>query len=208
MKHFKKFVLMLGAITLLSIVNVYGNETINIVPVPVSVITNNGNFSLSARTQILCNFQGMDADNITGALLSHIKKFYGIEGLKLGFSEKPVKNSIFLSLNPKADIKKEGYKLTVEKNHVILEASAPNGLFYGIQSLIQMMPAIEERQSEIKIQAAVINDYPRFEWRGLHLDVCRHFMPKAFVLKYIDYMSMHKFLTHYISISPKIRAGE
>ena len=195
MKHFKIFAIMLGATTLLSTFNVYGNETINIVPMPVSVIANNGNFSLSNSTQILYDFQGKDADNITGALLSHIKKFYGIEGLRQGFAEKPVKNSIFLSLNPKADIKKEGYKLTVEKNNIILEASAPNGLFYGIQSLIQMMPAIEERQSEIKIQAAVINDYPRFEWRGLHLDVCRHFMPKAFVLKYIDYMSMHKYNT-------------
>ncbi|EKD31749.1 MAG: hypothetical protein ACD_77C00257G0001, partial [uncultured bacterium] len=181
--------------------SLYGNETINIVPRPVSVVTGNGSFSLTNKTLIFYNFQGKDVENITGALTSHLNKFYGISGLKQSFSLNSVKNSIFIAINPKADIKKEGYKLIVKKEGIVLEASAPNGLFYGIQSLIQMMPAMEERLTEIRIQAAEIYDFPRFDWRGLHLDVCRHFMPKVFVLKYIDYMAMHKYNTFHIHLT-------
>lgn len=186
---------MVCALSALSAENLYGGENIKIVPIPVSVINRDGNFSLSKETKLVLNFKGADSENITEALLSHLNKFYGIEGLKQIYSEKPSKNSIFINLNPKSDIKKEGYILTVKKNGIVLEASAPNGLFYGIQSLVQMMPAMEERLNAVNIPAAEITDYPRFEWRGLHLDVCRHFMPKKFVLKYIDYMAMHKFNT-------------
>ena len=134
---------MFWSITSLSNDNLYGDEPIKIVPMPVSVITSDGSFSLSNSTQLLYNFQGNDVENITEALIFHLKKIYGIEGLKQSYSLKPVANSIFLSLDPKADIKREGYKLIVKKSGVLIEASAPNGLFYGIQSLIQMMPAME-----------------------------------------------------------------
>ena len=201
MKYLKIIILMIGTLFFSTGGSLYCNETINIVPKPVSVVTGIGSFSLTDKTQIVYNFQGKDVENITGALTFHLNKFYGISGLKQSFSANPVKNSIYISLNPKADIKKEGYKLTVKNEGIVLEASAPNGLFYGIQSLIQMMPAMEERLSEICIQAAEINDYPRFEWRGLHLDVCRHFMPKAFVLKYIDYMAMHKYNTFHFHLT-------
>ena len=201
MKHLKIIVLMFWSITSLSNDNLYGDEPIKIVPMPVSVITSDGSFSLSNSTQLLYNFQGQDVENISEALIFHLKKFYGIEGLRQSYSLKSVPNSIFLSLDPKADIKKEGYKLIVKKSGIVIEASAPNGLFYGIQSLIQIMPAMEERLTTINIQTAEISDYPRFEWRGLHLDVCRHFMPKAFVLRYIDYMSMHKLNTFHFHLT-------
>src|SRR5512133_388725 len=118
MKCLKIIALMFGTLTTITSGSLYASEAINIVPKPVSVITLNGNFTLTGKTQLLYNFQGKDVENITGSLTSHLKKFYGLEGLSQSFSAKPGKNSIFISLNPKADIKKEGYKLTVKKGGI------------------------------------------------------------------------------------------
>lgn len=90
---------------------------------------------------------------------------------------------------------KEGYHLKVTPNGIIVEASAPNGLFYGIQTIIQLMPSTRQKAEEVVLPSVEIKDAPRFAWRGLHLDVCRHFMPKEFIMKYIDYMAMHKLNT-------------
>jgi hexosaminidase len=72
------------------------------------------------------------------------------------------------------------------------------GVFYGIQTLRQLMPiAIEssENLAEITIPAVTIKDSPRFGYRGMHLDVARHFYPVDFVKKYIDLIAMHKMNT-------------
>lgn len=81
--------------------------------------------------------------------------------------------------------------MVIGKKTITIEASSEAGLFYAVQSLLQLIPT-ESKSKSIKIKCSEINDYPRFAWRGLHLDVCRHFMPKEFVLKYLDYMALHK----------------
>jgi hexosaminidase len=85
--------------------------------------------------------------------------------------------------------------LTVTPDGVVVEAASPNGLFYGVQTLIQLMPPSPKQLGELILPAVEIKDSPRFVWRGLQLDVSRHFMPKEFILKYLDYMAMHKFNT-------------
>lgn len=102
---------------------------------------------------------------------------------------------VFLNLNHEAKLGKEAYHLTVNSDGVMIEAATPNGLFYGIQTLKQLMPSKPQQVGEIILPAVEIKDSPRFLWRGMHLDVSRHFMPKSFILKYIDYMAMHKFNT-------------
>ncbi|MDP3437681.1 MAG: beta-N-acetylhexosaminidase [Bacteroidales bacterium] len=174
---------------------------INIIPKPVSVKTYKGHFSITQKTKIFYNFENGHIENIASALNNHLKKFYSFNPLKFSFSNESNKGSIFLKLNTGSKMPKEGYKIEVSKNGVTIEASSPNGLFYGVQTLIQMMPSKADKISEIKLQRVLIDDYPRFEWRGLHLDVCRHFMPKEFVLKYIDYMSMHKLNTFHFHLT-------
>lgn len=82
----------------------------------------------------------------------------------------------------------EGYTLSVSKKGISIEAATEAGLFYGIQSFIQLTPL-----TGTKIPFVEITDYPRFAYRGLHLDVSRHMFPVEFIKKYIDLMAKHKF---------------
>ncbi|HEX9610842.1 MAG TPA: beta-N-acetylhexosaminidase [Gemmatimonadales bacterium] len=91
----------------------------------------------------------------------------------------------------------EGYRLEVTPSRVTIRAFALAGAFYAVQTLRQLLPVAIFRQGKVEavrwtIPAVVIEDYPRFPWRGAHLDVGRHFMPKEFVKKYIDLLALHK----------------
>ncbi|RKX38079.1 MAG: beta-N-acetylglucosaminidase, partial [Verrucomicrobia bacterium] len=97
-----------------------------------------------------------------------------------------------------ASLGKEGYELSVT-SHVSIKAPTAAGLFYGAQTLRQLLPpeihASEKVSRSWEIPTVEIRDLPRFGWRGLMLDVCRHFMPKEFVKKYIDLLAIHKMNT-------------
>lgn len=160
-----------------------------IIPAPVSYQENDGYFKLNGSTIIT-----IPANYQKAGFVASLKK--GIElrcGLKLESS--PVKNQavkgIIFNLKKDLNIHPEGYKMVIGKKTITIEASSEAGLFYAVQSLLQLIPT-ESKSKSIKIKCSEINDYPRFAWRGLHLDVCRHFMPKEFVLKYLDYMALHK----------------
>ena len=91
----------------------------------------------------------------------------------------------------------EGYRLDVRPGAVTITASAPTGAFYATQTIRQLLPAAVYRSAKVadaawRIPAVKIEDRPRFRWRGAHLDVARHFMPKEFVKKYIDLLALHK----------------
>ena len=94
----------------------------------------------------------------------------------------------------------EGYALDVRPGGVTMRAAAPAGLFYAVQTLRQLLPVQVFRAAPVsgvewRIPAVSIEDQPRFAWRGAHLDVGRHFMPKEFVRKYIDLLALHKLNT-------------
>jgi hexosaminidase len=85
----------------------------------------------------------------------------------------------------------EAYDLTIDKN-IEISAHSSAGIFYGIQSLIQL---IGTQQKQIELNTVEINDIPRFEWRGMHLDCSRHYFPVQFIKKYIDILALHKMNT-------------
>jgi hexosaminidase len=96
-----------------------------------------------------------------------------------------------------ARLGEEGYRLVVRPTGVTIRAFKPAGAFYAVQTLRQLLPPQIFRQARVQgvtwsIPAVSIEDYPRFGWRGAHLDVSRHFMPKEFVKKYIDLLALHK----------------
>ena len=114
----------------------------------------------------------------------------------------PAKDFIALKLNPSGSFENdEAYSLIVTTSGVTIEAATSAGIFYGIQSLRQMLPVqIEQTDPSLipqdtkwSIPTAEIYDHPRFEYRGLHLDVARHFFPVEFVKRYIDLMSAYKY---------------
>lgn len=88
----------------------------------------------------------------------------------------------------------EGYRLTTDAQGVRLCARTPRGIFYGIQTLRKSMPA-SAQGATILLPSGQVEDQPRFAYRGMHLDVCRHFFPLSFVKKYIDLLALHNMNT-------------
>ena len=104
-----------------------------------------------------------------------------------------MKNAITLGLDP--DIaNKEGYVLTTTPEGISINGQTENGVFYGIQTLRKSIPA-EAKGATILIPAGEIKDEPRFSYRGMHLDVGRHFFPIEFIKKYIDLLALHNMNT-------------
>lgn len=93
----------------------------------------------------------------------------------------------------------EAYTLRVNEQGVEISAASDAGVFYALQTLRQLLPADAFKAAPVssgwQVPALLIEDAPRFSWRGMHLDVARHFMPVSFVKKFIDVMAMHKFNT-------------
>jgi len=110
-----------------------------------------------------------------------------------------------LNANPDQKIGNEGYTLESNNKGVIITANQPAGLFYGVQTLLQLLPnEIESKQvvnAIWKVQAVKITDYPRFGWRGMMLDVSRHFFTKEEVKTYIDQISRFKINTFHWHLS-------
>ncbi|MFL5809811.1 MAG: beta-N-acetylhexosaminidase [Flavisolibacter sp.] len=116
--------------------------------------------------------------------------------------------SIKLLLNKTSNNKigSEGYTLTVTPKTILITANQPAGLFYGIQTLLQLFPKESESKTAVKniswqIPVVEITDYPRFGWRGLMFDVTRHFFTKAEVMQFIDQMVRYKYNLLHLHLS-------
>jgi hexosaminidase len=178
--------------TLLSLISVNAftqtDANMGIIPVPVSVVKKQGVFNLD-KTVVLVS---ADAAN---ARIADLLNAYVVT--KAGFSLRESKSvnagskAIVLTSAGSEKLPEEGYQINIApKEFKIIGKGA--GLFYGLQSAMQLMPEPATKGTGIVINAAEINDYPRFKYRGLHLDVGRHMFPVAFVKKYIDLMSQYK----------------
>ena len=177
----KKFTLLfLGNIIAFSSFSQAVKSTLSIIPEPVSVVTNPGTFILPKHVII-------QAGNSAGLVLvtTYLKnKLTASTGALVTIkSTSATPPSIKLMLTSKADttLGKEGYHLTVGKKSIVIKANDPAGLFYGVQTLLQLFPKeIESTETVSKMAFTApcvgITDYPRFGWRGLMLDVSRHFL--------------------------------
>ncbi len=167
-----------------------------LIPLPVSIKEGAGNFVLNNKTSI--HILSSDASvRRVGDFLSQQLKTTGFNVPVIKASSQ-TSNAISLSLIKDASLGDEGYKLDVSANTVNISANKPAGLFYGMQTLIQLMPKEIESKHAVKnmswkIPACSITDYPRFGWRGLMFDVARHFFTKAEVKQYIDEMVKYKY---------------
>lgn len=164
------------------------NSTINIIPKP--VVSQQGNpkfdFTINANTPIY--IQNDSLLNAAQFLANYLQKYYSLQ-LKITKIE-PTKNAIYLVSATSFQAFKDNYNLTMKENGITINGNSSAGVFYGVQSLIQLLPTT--KSAFLKIPSVVIIDYPRFDYRGMHLDVSRHFFDVAFVKKYIDYLALHK----------------
>jgi alpha-L-fucosidase len=180
-------------------------QSVAIIPQPVSTQWGQGNFNLNANTVIVIE---EDSDKATVKFFNdYLQKLYGLHLSTVPRSRKPASNYVDLAhvdYSISSGPVDGRYELNVSPNNIKIEAGPSNGIFYGIQTLIQLLPtspfmatangpAIRASASGgFTIPAVTIEDYPRFAWRGLHLDCGRHFFPVDFVKKYIDYIALHK----------------
>lgn len=170
--------------------------TISLIPQPVSLIQGGGTLKLPFNLTIITN-KNEEVKRIAADLSRRLKTAANKVTVKEGNNLLP--KSILLSLNTESDIPKEGYRLKVTTTGISLTASEPAGIFYGVQTLLQLFPkqiespAIQKPVNEWILPVVTIEDYPRFGWRGLMLDVSRHFFTVAQVKDYIDQMVKYKF---------------
>jgi hexosaminidase len=195
LNHLKKSIMVqVKQITFLLIISIawfscttWPNREYLIIPLPVEANIEKGIFKPDNHTQICYSDSSLEemAKYASGLLKSGLE----FELPVLPFSTNP-KAQIVLGLldNFEEILGNEGYKLEISKNGVHISANKEAGILYGIQSLNQLFDASENKS----IPFGKIVDYPRFPYRGLHLDVSRHFMPIEFIYKLIDYMAMHK----------------
>ena len=172
------------------------NVPIAIIPEPVNLTQGTGYFALPKAISV-----EMPASADLKELSNELKqKLSAATGYAVTINAKVAAPTIRLALNKTADktIGKEGYSLSVMPKLIDIKSNGPAGLFYAVQTLFQLLPKEIENKTMVKdinwqLPVVEITDYPRFGWRGLMLDVSRHFFTKEQVKDFIDNMVRYKF---------------
>jgi len=175
------------------ILTVAAQTKIVIVPEPVSMEMHQGNFHFNSATNVIAE---KGAEHEVRMLNFYLNKLYGFSlPTRTTLSSTNTSNIIFKL--GKNNERKDAYHLDVKVNKIIISSSSNEGLFYGMQTLLQLLPETktEAPSAGFLIPELSIKDYPRFQYRGMHLDVGRHFFDVDFVKKYIDYLAFLKYNT-------------
>ncbi len=163
--------------------------TLALVPAPAKLERRLGRFRLEPATTIVA------PKELRGTAVRLSEDIGRLTGLRLAVRSTGSRGQIRLALDARLRaLGPEGYRLSVDADGVEILARAPAGAFYGVQTLRQLLPW-KQAAGQIELPWVEIEDAPRFVWRGMHLDVGRHFMPKAFILKFLDLLALHKFNT-------------
>ena len=174
----------------------------NIIPLPNQMEPKDGRFDLTKKVEVFTASCTPEVQAIADSMIQRIKQVSGIT----------LKQTYQVPQGPSIDfvmedgMPKEGYKLSVTPQRVVITASQPNGFFYGVQTLYQLLPPAIYGKEKVKdanwsIPAVEIEDAPRFPYRGMHLDVARHFASTDYVYKYIDMLAMHKMNTFHFHLT-------
>lgn len=175
----------------LALINYSGlqSQSINIIPNPQEIIMGKDSFTINSQVDIVYFTECYDEAVI---LQAHIKNILGYQ-VELIESEKSGKENIQFKLNK--ELGKEAYELIVSEKGIQIIASNNTGFFYGVQSLIQLFPTLQdsnESDSSIKIPELTIKDSPRFPWRAFMLDEARYFKGMDQVKMLLDEMALLK----------------
>jgi len=166
-------------------------KTVSIIPKPARLISSEGTFLLENSTRFVFSEGVEDKNVLVGYLSDQIFDLAGLRIPQIVSEDRFLENVIsFLQVKDK-DWGNEEYELVINSKGVFIKAKSGRGFFYGIQSLLQLIPL----DGEVEIPFLKILDEPRYQYRGMHLDVCRHFFSVDFIKKYIDLMAMYKMNT-------------
>ena len=176
---------------------------IPVIPAPAVVNKKPGKFRIIPGFRILSTSNQRDVRKIINSFAEKLRKIEGLDAPIIAGSKTIIRDNILMvDLEPnKSHLGDEGYELEINPNSMFLFAYRPAGLFYGVRTLLQLLPpGLEAGQNlpgfnQMKLPCMKIIDMPRFPYRGMHLDVGRHFFPVSFIKKYIDLLALHKFNT-------------
>ncbi len=178
------------------------NSKINIIPLPVSMQAGKGEFRVDVQTSFVCTSTDSSAINVVH-VLSECFASVCEHKPAICAQAKGKSNIIFISDSSLyQELGKEGYFLQVNTKGIEVKAASPAGWFYAGQTLLQLLRKDEfGNTNRWIIPSVTIKDYPRFAWRGLMLDVSRHFFSKEVILSYIDQMSKYKLNTFHFHLT-------
>ncbi|GAB5534131.1 MAG: hypothetical protein Rubg2KO_03800 [Rubricoccaceae bacterium] len=191
-------VVLLGFLVVGSVVSAQDLSAYSIVPLPAFLEPAEGSFVLDESVTVAVTTDDPEAIRVATGWTDRVRMSSYVS---LPFAQPEGEGQIIFHLDPELAIETEGYELTVTPEGVFLRAADAAGLFYGAQTLRQLVPTAVERggrdpdgaDAVWTIPAVHIEDAPRFEYRGLHLDVARHFFSVEFVKRYLDLMAHYKF---------------
>jgi hexosaminidase len=183
--------------------NIPDTNVISIVPKPVMMKIGDGHFTITRSTLILVQGNDSAVTRIAKSFADRIKYSAGmqLQVTELTKGDQSLPAIVFGIKANRAPLHPEGYELKITPKNVSLTAETSAGLFHGIQTLFQILPSEivgknrMDTAGELILPALKIADYPRFPYRGMHLDVSRHFFSKEFVKRYIDLIAMYKMNT-------------
>lgn len=167
-----------------------------IIPKPQKMDVQDGTFQLTEDTLFVIDAESAE---IGAGLLNQLCTATGYQFLVAAFPPEEGDSYVEMDMDERlSGLGEEGYLLEVTPHHVRMRAARPAGMFYATRTFLQLLPADILREAVVTgvhwdIPCVEIEDQPRFGWRGMMLDCCRHFMPKEFVKKFIDLLAFYKF---------------
>ena len=184
-------ILLLVFLSSCSKTKVFSEKDISIIPKPAHLEVKSDVFEFTQKTKfVVKNEEQMEISDLL------IKKFKKAEGWKLEMvNEIPNKN--YVQYITDDSLEDEAYNLVVDSNKIVIKAKGITGFLYGLESIRQLLPITIESNTMVENEVWIvpnleIKDRPRFKWRGLMLDVSRHFFKKEYIKKVIDGLAMHK----------------
>lgn len=197
----KKHLFVLGvcllSLSIISCKQQNAPNTYSVIPYPNSLVPEEGSFVFNKKTKMICT---LSLDSASQEVVRNFSALLNnVAGLKtecIVEEEKGEKNIVFFDLD--TSIANEGYSLDIDPSKIIIKASSAAGFYYAVQSLKQLLPiaVYGDKESDSvekwEVPCVHIDDAPRFSYRGMHLDVARHFFSVDEVKRYIDLLAMHK----------------
>ncbi len=199
MKSLKLFLFLLIAMVMIGCDKEQTVADYGIIPLPQETQLQEGApFVLSANTKIVYPAGNEDLKRIAHFLVDYVK-FTTNAQLSAIESGNDAANAIILSADLSHE-NKDAYNLTVTDKQIVLKGASATGVFYGVQTLRKSMDA-NSLDKDIAFPQVVINDYPRFQYRGMMLDVARHMFPVEFIKEFIDLLALHNMNTFHWHIT-------
>lgn len=201
----KKSITALLILLLLTVFTVTGcvqnsSENVSIIPKPKSIKVEYGKLKLTDKIIIVTQWESDVANNSINYFSNKLKAVGNFEIEKVKELPSGKESTIVIKHSNASNLGEEAYNLNISERGITIEIAKENGLFYAFQTILQLLPPkvfsnSKAENIDLTLPYVTIKDNPKYKWRGFMLDVSRHFFPKEFIFKVLDYLAIHKMNT-------------